>query len=473
MPSLHPTASTSALTGPAHPTVPSVQRARTPTHAVSVETPLMEPGTASPAVDPRIVVTPLIPAQVEELLRKYNIFDDWHHIVDGIRNGFNVGVSEPPSSSHTFRKSFFFIAQPLRNRCVHSFRAGSRQILCWLHPFRLRAFNRPISYIPSWPCSKTALRQISYYSRSLLSSQPLQYSICQCWNQRGRLPDSLGHIRRNSYPYPFLTAWLRRCNLRRLLRIPHYSRIAIPAELPLHILERPRLRRSCTHVRSHVQRRCLWLRRRHVSSNLWQGQFQSDLKMGGRFLRRQASPPVLDRGGLHSSNKLLRSPMESRKVASLRLNPKVYRVRLGPQPQTRISPRGETSQDTGITIQLAAQGRVLHGEGGRRASWQTSACSLYLPLNTPFLAFNRNFCSELPFSARTPTPIFCGFCGHPLDPVITFTPPQSRPVGQPFSSGYWMVGRRQLLVRNRHCHSRPLGRLALGTALQSWAITRL
>lgn len=36
-----------------------------------------------------------------------------------------------------------------------------------------------------------------------------------------------------------------------------------------------------------------------------------------------------------------------------------------------------------------------------------------------------------------------------------------------------MVGRRQLLVRNRHCHSRPLGRLALGTALQSWAITRL
>lgn len=75
----------------------------------------MEPGAANLADDPRMVVTPLIHAQVEELLHKYNILNDWHHIVDGIRNGFNVGVSEPPSSSHTFRKSFFFIAQPLRN----------------------------------------------------------------------------------------------------------------------------------------------------------------------------------------------------------------------------------------------------------------------------------------------------------------------------------------------------------------------
>jgi hypothetical protein len=93
------TESTSASTGLDPLPVPSVPTALTSTAAASAT----KTGTVqAPAInepDPRIVVNPLIADRVEELLRKYNLFDDWMHILTGIRNDFDVGVrSHPPST---------------------------------------------------------------------------------------------------------------------------------------------------------------------------------------------------------------------------------------------------------------------------------------------------------------------------------------------------------------------------------------
>lgn len=61
--------------------------------AASAESLCMVPVAAKLADDPRVVVTPLDHLRVEQLLRKYGIFDNWRHIVDGIHNGFNVGIT--------------------------------------------------------------------------------------------------------------------------------------------------------------------------------------------------------------------------------------------------------------------------------------------------------------------------------------------------------------------------------------------
>ncbi|KIK31862.1 hypothetical protein CY34DRAFT_19492 [Suillus luteus UH-Slu-Lm8-n1] len=48
----------------------------------------------APAINkpnPRIVVTPLIVDHIKELLCKYNLLDDWLHILSGIYTGFDVG----------------------------------------------------------------------------------------------------------------------------------------------------------------------------------------------------------------------------------------------------------------------------------------------------------------------------------------------------------------------------------------------
>jgi hypothetical protein len=55
--------------------------------------------------DPRWVVTPLIPDQMEELLYIYNIHDDWKHILIGLREGFDVGIRGSLSCLRIFCKS--------------------------------------------------------------------------------------------------------------------------------------------------------------------------------------------------------------------------------------------------------------------------------------------------------------------------------------------------------------------------------
>ena len=60
---------------------------------------------AKPERDPRMVVTPLDANAAEELLCKYNLYDTWKHIIEGLRTGFDVGILEQPSCTYTFRKS--------------------------------------------------------------------------------------------------------------------------------------------------------------------------------------------------------------------------------------------------------------------------------------------------------------------------------------------------------------------------------
>ncbi|KAF7337759.1 hypothetical protein MSAN_02249700 [Mycena sanguinolenta] len=57
------------------------------------------PHLAATLPDPRIVITPLDPIKVEEVLCTYNLLDDWSHIVFGLRYGFDVGVREHLSHS--------------------------------------------------------------------------------------------------------------------------------------------------------------------------------------------------------------------------------------------------------------------------------------------------------------------------------------------------------------------------------------
>ncbi|KAG2128340.1 uncharacterized protein EDB93DRAFT_1256685 [Suillus bovinus] len=92
MHSLPQTENITALIGPMDPSAPSVPTAEMSTPAASAEILLTVLGAARLAGDPRAVVTPLDYLQVEEILRTYGIFNDWRHIVDGIHNGFNVGV---------------------------------------------------------------------------------------------------------------------------------------------------------------------------------------------------------------------------------------------------------------------------------------------------------------------------------------------------------------------------------------------
>jgi hypothetical protein len=130
---LHQTASNSASTGPSPPTVPSGPVASTTTGLASVMTPLMVPA-ATAAPDPHCIVTSLIPDLVEELLRIYDIHNDWEYILVGLHNGFDIGIREPPPRMYIFCKSHFLEIGPSVYFRLHPRRAAGWPLFHWLLP---------------------------------------------------------------------------------------------------------------------------------------------------------------------------------------------------------------------------------------------------------------------------------------------------------------------------------------------------
>lgn len=60
--------------------------------------------------DPRLVVTPLNADLIEEVLKSLELVDNWSEVLQGIREGFDVGIHDSPSRSYLFQESFFNIA---------------------------------------------------------------------------------------------------------------------------------------------------------------------------------------------------------------------------------------------------------------------------------------------------------------------------------------------------------------------------
>lgn len=94
-------ANLSAFAGPACPLVALATHAPTSVAAVSVMKPAMVLEAADPMLDPRCVVTPLDPNRVEEILCKHSILASWSYIIDGLHEGFNVGIHKQLSCFST------------------------------------------------------------------------------------------------------------------------------------------------------------------------------------------------------------------------------------------------------------------------------------------------------------------------------------------------------------------------------------
>jgi hypothetical protein len=95
--------------------------ASTTTDAASAETPLMEQEPAEQSVlDPRQVVTPLIASKLEELLYKYNIYEEWEHMISSIKEGFDIGVKESPKTTLSFREPCIFTTKHRYHRPIYN-----------------------------------------------------------------------------------------------------------------------------------------------------------------------------------------------------------------------------------------------------------------------------------------------------------------------------------------------------------------
>ncbi|CAL1699721.1 unnamed protein product [Somion occarium] len=106
MPSLHQTEVHSASRLHGEEPAPLTERgkdASTTTAAASASTPVMVPQSVPTSLDPRNVTTPIQVDKVEALLQELGIAEDWRHVLEGLRNGFDVGVKDTPPRSFMFK----------------------------------------------------------------------------------------------------------------------------------------------------------------------------------------------------------------------------------------------------------------------------------------------------------------------------------------------------------------------------------
>lgn len=452
--------------------VPSVLTAPTSMDVVSATRMGMAQAPAINEPDPRIVVTPLIADRVEELLCKYNLLDDWMHILIGIRNGFDVGVRSHPPSTRLFRKSCLFPTKPFIHRFLHRQRAGRRPLFPGLCTRRTRTNHRTVHILTSRSSAKATLEQIPPHSRFIIPSRRPIMGICQCWNQCRRLPYGMGFVRQYCRIDPLLTTWLCCRNVRHLGSLPHHPCAARPTKLLVRFLAGDSLRGQSPNVWLDIQCRGFRIHRGHACRHLWPSRFRPHPKMGGRFSRDTSPTPALDRSRFHSLNSILRRPMESRKAPPVRISPTLHWIRLELGFENGIHPTRKTHQNSGVSNSLAQSWCKIFGRGCKQPPRKTYSHFLCLSNDSTFLASIVHLCIYISVtSCKTVSP------NRPYQrPLLGFRAVVLTSKRNSFvfaaSVRYRMVGRRQHVIRHWRGNWPVLGSMAVVTRLSCWPTPR-
>lgn len=247
-------------------------------------------------LDPRQVVTPIDPDSTETLLRKYNLFQSFNHIVHGLKFGFDVGVRTPPNSTILFRKSQILHLRYHFHLQLHSSGTSSWSLLACIFYSGAGIRNWTFSHCPSWPSSQTGHLLISNDSGPILPTQQAQLPIYQCWGGCSRISDNLGFFRSHLRTHSFPTERLRSCNFRHISCLPNHTGATRPTSLLMCLVGWCSVCRQSGYVRISIECWSIWGSCRHVNCYLQGGGLVTYHEMGGRFSGHPPSRRDLDRG---------------------------------------------------------------------------------------------------------------------------------------------------------------------------------
>ncbi|CAA7260557.1 unnamed protein product [Cyclocybe aegerita] len=466
-----PTTSPSASTLPRTLTAHSKRTAETTTAAASVVDRAMEQLPAASEPDPRTVFTPIDASKAESILRSFNLYNTWQHVIFGLRNGFDVGIRSLPTHTILFRQSCILPPQPRVHSIVHRERTCNWALLTSILTRGARAANWPLSHITHWLSSQAQLVKIPHDSGPLLPTQPSIDPIRQCWNRLGRVPYFLGVIRgslrADSQPSDRLPCGDIR-HFGGLSAHPHPTR---PTKRTLHPLGWKSPSRQSSHVWDGVKCRSVRLRGRHASRYLQGSWIRAINQVGRRFLRGTATRCDMDRGRLHRPHSSYGGTMECREDSSARTDTTVHRVRLAPphevsQPTNRKG--HEAERHPAVVANSGCPGACQRSS---KPPWQVNSYLLDLPPHPPFPTGPSSLRPILPFTPGTPaTPAFC-HRRHSLGPRSTQYNTQRNTVNATRTHRHRLVGRCQYLFWNRSNSGLIMGGVAVERGHQDWPET--
>jgi hypothetical protein len=148
-----------------------------------VENPPMVPGPAKPESDPRSVFTPVDPIKTKILLRLFNIYNKWSHVITGLREGFDVGINFHQVKLFYFKNHASsridpeFISAYMESEQVsgrYSCPYTPSELVALIGPFQ----TSPIRLTPKPNSSKFQLIQDLFFPRNHPTVQSINAGIC-------------------------------------------------------------------------------------------------------------------------------------------------------------------------------------------------------------------------------------------------------------------------------------------------------
>ena len=436
--------------------------------APSAEMPPMVPELARPGSDPRSVFTPVDPAKAELLLRSFNIYNKWSHVIAGLREGFDVGIKSLPTETILFREPCLIPSQPGLHIFLHGKRTGSRSLLPTLYPIGTRSPNRAISHLSHRTHPKTQFIKIPIDTRSLLPPQPPNHPICQCGHILRRFPHSMGHIRNNCGINPLPAAGLSSSNFRHISSIPTDTCPSRPAERLVPFLGWKSEGRPSSNVRFNLKRRGLRLCRRHAHRHLHYSRVWPFDQMGRRFLRHTPTRMLMDRIRLHRLDGSNWHPMEHGEITASLTHSAVHRLRLEPSDKDGQCSSGKGLSYPGPTSPLGIGDHEGHRARSSEPTWQVGPYLMHLPINSSVPSYIIPFLPQIQIIPSTSPPTRSRHRGFTLDHQHARDTSQRASLNAFRSHRSGLVGRRQHLLWNRRHYQKLLGRLAVGSWSESW-----
>jgi hypothetical protein len=426
-----------------------------------------------PGADPRSVCTPIDPDKAESLLRSFNIYNKWSHVITGLREGFDVGIKSLPTETILFREPRLISSQPRFHIFVHGERTCKWSLLPTIYPVGAGSLNRAISHFTHWARPKTQLSKIQVNTRPILPPQPSNYPGCQCWRMLRRLSHSLGHLRDNYNLDSFSTPRLSSSDIRHISSVPTGPHSSRPAECLLPILGRESEGRSSSNVWLIIECWGLWVRCRHACRYLYLSRVWPIDQMGRRFLCHKLTRKLLDRIRIYQPNSSNWHPVEFGKVTFPLILPAIHRLRLESSNENSQPSSGKGLSYSILTPPLGISRHKGQSARGSKSTWQIGSYLMHLSSNPTLPSFIIPLLSQFQVIPSTSPPTRPCYCGSSLDHHLARDPSQRASSDALRPNRSRLVGGRQHLLWNRRHHQELLGYMAMGTQRNNWPKTTI
>lgn len=208
------------------------------------------------------------PLKTRMLLCKYRLLSQQEHILKGIANGFDVGLTSPPDHTLIFRESCIFTTRPGFHHRLHCWGSSIRALFARLPSQRTGAAHWSLSYLPNWSGSQAELGQVQDDSRFILPPWRPANIFSKQLHQLRRLSDDVGNIRQHGRTNIVLTRWLLSSYIRHLGSLSYDSSQTRLTELAVCVLGGHGACRQSCYVWAELQCWGIWFGCRYAGGDL-------------------------------------------------------------------------------------------------------------------------------------------------------------------------------------------------------------